>query len=453
MKFQYKPSMRRKLVLMFLGTTLITHLIVGAVAQRTIESHFYDLGVNYISDKFSAMDKDSGITKASPNSVESFDNRLSKVWKLEDNQITYQNSDLQLPLDKANFFLTHKGDTYSQQWKDNGNHYLATSFCLSPRKTLVVGVNINHHIEFFKTINTMIFWFTLVVSLLAGLYSVMIVNNGLKPLKKFEEYLAQIRPGHLDIRIPTEKLPAELETLSEVQNSMLDRLDLGFQRLSDFSADIAHELRTPLTNMTTQTQVMLSHERDASEYRDILGSNLEELERITKTINDTLYLAQAENSLLYQNKEVLNLEKELSQLIEYHSIVSEDKEVTIALKGQGELYVDKHMFQRAINNLLSNAIRHSSDNSTIDVTVDQADETLIITVTNKGDTISKESLPFIFDRFYRGDCSRGSDCGAGSGLGLAITKSIIETYDGSITVQSVDGITSFEIRFPQSTST
>lgn len=126
--------------------------------------------------------------------------------------------------------------------------------------------------------------------------------------------------------------------------------------------------------MTTQTQVALSHKRTSEEYRDILGSNLEELERINKTINDTLYLAKAENSLLYQDKVLLDLE-------------------------------------------------------------------------------SETSLPFIFDRFYRGDCSRENDCGIGAGLGLVITKSIIETYDGTITAHSEAGDTRFEIRFPLSDPT
>ncbi|WP_022951399.1 heavy metal sensor histidine kinase [Leucothrix mucor] len=450
MLFNRKSSVRRKLVLMFLGSTILVHIIVGDIAEHMIKAHFYDLTTKSLETKFEGLSKSSTLDYTDPETISRYEKVLVNIWNIKDQQVTFQNSPTSLPPDVASFFLRDKTATYVRQWKDDNDYYHAVSFFVDDHNTLVIGLNINHHIEFFEAVNTLIFWFTLIVSILAGIYSVVIVNRGLRPLKQFKTYLDQIRPGKLDIRIPTEKLPSELEALGQVQNSMLDRLDLGFQRLSDFSTDIAHELRTPLTNMTTQTQVALSQDRDSAEYRDILGSNLEELERINKTINDTLYLAKAENLLLYQNKEQLDLNKEITQLIEYHQILADDKAITIELSGDGELYVDKHMLQRAINNLLSNAIRHASEGSVIHIAIRQLDSGLSITIANTGDTISKASLPFIFDRFYRGDSSRENDCSIGAGLGLAITKSIIETYDGTITAQSEAGETCFEIHFPPS---
>jgi len=230
---------------------------------------------------------------------------------------------------------------------------------------------------------------------------------------------------------------------------MLDRLDEGFKRLGDFASDIAHELRTPLTNMTTQTQVVLSSDRELSEYHNTLGSNLEELERINKTINDTLYLAKADNALLYQNRQVLDLNKEIAQLVDYHNMLAEEKGLTIKLEGHGNYYFDQHMFQRVINNLLSNAIRHAYDNSVISILIQSsANQDKTISVINTGDTIPKASLPFIFDRFYRDDKSREHDYGFGAGLGLAIAKAIIETCGGTISAESTDGNTKFEIYLP-----
>lgn len=454
MIFNRKPSMRRKLVLMFLGTTIVVHLLLSLVAQHMTQQYFYDLAAIHIGKKYDSLSKKTSLNYKDPDAVKAFERSLINVWSInKQKEVVYQNSEIALPTDSHDFFLPTYDSSYVSKWKDKENNYLSVSFFVSTENSLVLGLNVNHHIEFFETLSTLMFWFTTVISLLAAFYSTVIVNSGLKPLKKLEGYLAKVRPGRLDIRIPKDELPAELEALAEVQNSMLDRLDLGFQRLSDFSTDIAHELRTPLTNMTTQMQVSLANDRSQEEYCDILGSNLEELERITKTINDTLYLAKAENSLLYKNNETLNLGKEMKQLIDYHNIVAEDKEIVIQFSGDGELYIDKHMFQRAMNNLLSNAIRHAHEKSKICVSITHPNKGLAISISNIGDTIPESTLPFIFDRFYRGDVSRESATTTGAGLGLAITKSIIETYHGVITAKSVEGTTTFDILFPPTNAT
>jgi len=445
--------MSTKLIMMFIGTTIVLQLVLGSIAQYTIKSHFYQLGASYIQQQFNALNQNTSVTPNHKKMILGFARSSLIVWNVQNDKVSFRNSVVPLPSSPSAFVLSHRNKTYSRQWKHGDNHYLAVSFFISDSTTVVVGININHHIAFFETISRMFFWLTVVMSVLAALYSMVIVSNGLRPLKRFEKYLTRIRPGHLNIRIPTQQLPSELEALSKVENAMLDRLDDGFNRLSDFSSDIAHELRTPLTNLTTQTQVVLTSDRSVEEYRDILGSNLEELERINKTINDTLYLAKAENSLLYKNNEELKVCKAIEQLIEYHNIVAEDKQIDIKLEGEGILFCDKQMFQRAINNLLSNAIRHSEIYSTIRILIKpQSKGGLIVSISNTGDTIPEDCLPFIFNRFYRKDTSREHDYGFGAGLGLAITKSIVETYNGTITAQSSDGQTKFEMTFPANKS-
>jgi len=447
MIFNRKSSMRKHLILMFIGTSIVLHVIVGAIIQYTVQTHFYDQDYQHITEKFAAIEQPYPDSDISAEDVKGFELSALKVWVIEGEAVSFQNAEIILPKEAIHFLLTTQNTKQSWEWQQGNNRYLAFSFAWDIDKTLVVGININHHIDFFKVINLVIFWSILAALLLTGLYSIFIVNRGLRPLKKFEYYLAKVSPGRLDIRIPTKELPAELEALSNVQNAMLDRLDHGFQRLSDFSSDIAHELRTPLSNMTTQTEVILSNNRELEEYQDTLGSNLEELERISKTINDTLYLAKSENSLLYQNNKQLNLTEQISRLIEYHEIAGEENGVSIELEGQGEFFCDESMFQRAINNLLSNAIRHASDNSIIKVIIEQSDTKLLIGVTNHGDTIPEGSLPFIFDRFYRADKSREHTHSVGAGLGLAITQSIIEAYGGTISAKSSDGFTEFWINF------
>ena len=447
MKIKNKPSMRKHLVLMFLGTSIVLHVLVGGVIQYAVQSHFYNQDYHHITEKIAVIKQANLPGRFDTKTAESFDITALKIWALENDVVTYQNSDIKLSVAAVTFLLNNTDVKQSWKWEQGGNRYLAFSFVLSAENTLVVGVNINHHVTFFKEINWVIFWAIVLALLISLIYSVFIVNRGLRPLKKLESYLEKVSPGRLDIRIPVQELPVELEALSHVSNTMLDRLDHGFQRLSDFSSDIAHELRTPLSNMTTQTQVVLSRDRKTADYQDALESNLEELERISKTINDTLYLAKSENSLLHQNNEKLDLSQEISRLVEYYNIAGEEKGVSISLVGQGELYCDKAMFERAINNLLSNAIRHASINSAIKVIIKQFTGNLTISIINYGDTIPESSLPFIFDRFYRADKSRVHTHSVGAGLGLAITRSIIEAYGGTIVAKSSNDMTEFLITF------
>ena len=149
-----------------------------------------------------------------------------------------------------------------------------------------------------------------------------------------------------------------------------------------------------------------------------------------------------------RDNQQLSLAEEIGDIIEYFSIIGDDKNLEFELSGDGELYFDKTMFRRIINNFLSNAVRHSYPDSTIYVAVERSAETVNIEIQNTGDTIPEESLPFIFDRFYRVDKSRDHHHSVGAGLGLAIARSIVEAYHGEIRVDSRDGITTFTINLP-----
>lgn len=271
---------------------------------------------------------------------------------------------------------------------------------------------------------------------------------GFKPLQYLQDRIKQVQPNKLSIRLSDEHLPNELVELAKIQNQMLDRLELGFERLSDFSSDIAHELKTPLSNIMTQTHVTLSQPRTPNEYQEILSSNLEELERINKTINDTLYLAKSENDLLLKDNMQLDLEQLFAPIIEYYSIVSEETGVTIHLSGNGSLWGDKSMMQRVANNLLSNAIRHSAPDSDIQIKIEENQSNIVLSISNIGDKIPDKDLPFIFERFYRADKSRQHSSSTGAGLGLTIVRSIVNLHNGDISVQSEGKKTTFLLTFP-----
>ena len=138
----------------------------------------------------------------------------------------------------------------------------------------------------------------------------------------------------------------------------------------------------------------------------------------------------------------------MSSLFEFYEALVEERNVTLTCSGNGSVFGDRLMLRRAVNNLLSNAVRHTPEGGRIAVRVDDSDSsTLVLSVENTGKTIAPEHLPRLFDRFYRVDASR-QHFGEGAGLGLAITRSIARAHGGEAYAHSEDGITTFEIRLP-----
>ena len=155
---------------------------------------------------------------------------------------------------------------------------------------IYLALDVTHRVHFFEMIQQW-FAYTLVISaLLSGALGVVLIKKGLKPIGELSKTSSTVTANCLDTRIPTESVPGELHELVANFNEMLSRLDDSFLRLSGFSADIAHELRTPLNSMLTQMEVALLRDRENTDYKNILYSALEELRRMSKMVDDMLFL-------------------------------------------------------------------------------------------------------------------------------------------------------------------
>jgi two-component system heavy metal sensor histidine kinase CusS len=219
--------------------------------------------------------------------------------------------------------------------------------------------------------------------------------------------------------------------------------------LSDFSSDLAHELRTPVSNLLTQTQVTLSRPRTPEDYRDVLVSNVEEYERLSRMISDMLFIAKADEGQIVPSRERLDLERVTEDLIDFYRLIADEKGVSLSRSGAGQVIGDPLMMRRAIGNLLSNAIRHTPSGESVSIDIEPADTGRVkIIVTNSGETIPAAHLPRLFDRFYRVDPARHWQ-GKHSGLGLAIVKSIVEAHGGKVSLVSAEGKTSFIMVIPR----
>lgn len=281
---------------------------------------------------------------------------------------------------------------------------------------------------------------------LAGAW--LTARSGLRPLRQFTSVTRSISSQFLDRRIAVEGIPSELHDLAISFNAMLGRIDEGVTRLTQFSGDLAHEMRTPVATLLGRTQVTLSRTRDVEALRETLAGNVEELERLTRLIADMLFLAQSEQEKLVLEREVLRLDAEANLLAEFLMHVAEDRQLQIKVTGQATVHANRTLLQRAVTNLLSNAIRYAEERTTINVNIEQSQAAVTLSVTNAGKAIHQADAKRIFERFYRVDADRSRDSG-GTGLGLAIVGSIMHMHGGEVSVFSgTDGRTTFQLRFP-----
>jgi two-component system, OmpR family, heavy metal sensor histidine kinase CusS len=229
------------------------------------------------------------------------------------------------------------------------------------------------------------------------------------------------------------------KSTGRMRDGTLYRLDDPHSRLAQFSADLAHELRTPIHAMMGQTEVALGKECRPEEYRRILESNLEEYQRLARTINGLLFLAQAENPDTRIDRSQCDARQELEAIREFHEALAEDQGVSVTCKGQANLYADPTLFRRAVTSLLSNSLRHTPGGGRIVLSAEQTvDHGTLVRISDTGCGIADEDLPRLCERLYCPDHGTAR-CAEGSGLGLAIVKSIAELHSGTVAIQSSRG--------------
>jgi two-component system heavy metal sensor histidine kinase CusS len=268
-----------------------------------------------------------------------------------------------------------------------------------------------------------------------------IARRGIQPLEKMAATARRISSENLKERILTEGYPFELAELAGTFNSMLDRLEESFDRISRFSADIAHDLRTPVNNIRGEAEVALARARSIDEYREVLESCLEGAVRLSDLIGNLLFLARAESPLAHLRRERVNVAELLIGLREYYEASAAEGGIALTARADGEGVVaelDRTLVQRAVGNLISNAVAHTPPGGSV-VLATQADGAAVrIEVTDTGCGIPPDALPRVCDRFFRVDSSR-SQASGGTGLGLAIVQGIMLLHGGSIEIASQMG--------------
>jgi two-component system heavy metal sensor histidine kinase CusS len=280
----------------------------------------------------------------------------------------------------------------------------------------------------------------------SAVISIAVTKRGLLPLQQMTQSLERIGPNHLDERVGKTTWPRELHPVATAFDEMLTRLENSFTKLSQFSADLAHELRTPISNIRGEAEVTLIRPRTLEEYRNVIESIAAECERLSGIVDNLLFLARAEAVDRQIERNVFAARPAIEKIAAYYRTVAEERGISITNKGDGEVYADARLFDRALSNLLDNALRFTPNGGKITIATETKTDCTELAIEDTGCGIPPQHLPRIFDRFYRAESSRSSQ---GTGLGLALVKSITDLHGGSVEVASeVNRGTTVTLTFP-----
>lgn len=284
----------------------------------------------------------------------------------------------------------------------------------------------------------------------AGLAGFLLARRALEPLAKMTRRAEEITPDRLGERLPVGNPDDELGQLGRVFNSTLDRLESAFEQMRRFTADASHELRTPLTAMRSVGEVRLQRAASREEYRETIGSMLEEVNRLTRLVENLLAISRADSGQVQFHRQpisVMDLARESAAMLE---VLVEEKAQHLVLEGDEQAAVmgDRLILRQAIINILHNAIKFSPVNTSIRVSAARNGQDVQIRIADSGPGIAEEDREKIFQRFYRVDKARSSETG-GNGLGLSIAQWAVQAHEGKITLETKAGHgCTFQIEIP-----
>ncbi|NLD34674.1 MAG: HAMP domain-containing protein [Clostridiales bacterium] len=283
----------------------------------------------------------------------------------------------------------------------------------------------------------LIFVVVAIVAILAG----MIFSGVLtRPIVALTGVIRQMSKGDFAARVP-EKGSGELKHLASAFNSMSEKLQTLDQSRNEFVSNASHELKTPLATMKILIESLIYQPEMETQLRtEFLTDINAEINRLSAIVSDLLTLVQADAHTMRLDREKLSLAaiaKETAHRLEPIA-AQRGQTISLSLEDSGDMYADKSKLRQVVYNLLDNAVKYTQDGGKISLGVARGGRDIILTVADNGPGIRAESLPHVFDRFYRVDKARSRESG-GTGLGLSIVRQIVTLHGGSIRAESEEG--------------
>ncbi|MGA1932210.1 sensor histidine kinase [Arcobacter sp. YIC-464] len=273
----------------------------------------------------------------------------------------------------------------------------------------------------------------LIFSITGGYF---LIYKSFKPIEEILSSLKLINASDLSQRVKKLHSNDEVDLLIDEINNLLQRLEISFKKINQFSSDASHELKTPLTIIRGEIEIALRKDRDKSEYKNSLEVCLDEVLRIQNTIDDLLFLAKNDTNISDNYTDIYLDEITLESISELKSYAL-SKEITLEanIKDMSQIKGYPSLLKVAIKNLIKNAINFSFENSVVKISCYKENKSTIISVEDTGIGIAKDEQERIFEEFYRTDKSRNKNSG-GTGLGMAICNKIVKIHNGTIELES-----------------
>jgi heavy metal sensor kinase len=282
----------------------------------------------------------------------------------------------------------------------------------------------------------------------AGLGGYVLARRALAPIEQMTARAQTITAERLSDRLPVSNPDNEMGRLATVFNETLGRLEASFDQMRRFTTDVSHELRTPLTAIRSVGEVGLRGHRDEAAYRGIIGSMLEEVDRLASLVDRLLTLSRAETGQAKLSRDVVDLSALADDVVSHLAVLAEEKRQTLSVDRLASPVVsaDRLVLRQALINLVDNAIKFTPTSGQVRIRIDQTPQDALVEVIDSGPGISNDARERIFDRFYRANDANGS----GTGLGLSLAKGAVEALGGHLTLAATGATgTAFRISIPR----
>jgi len=288
------------------------------------------------------------------------------------------------------------------------------------------------------------------IAALSALGGFLFARRALAGVEEVTRTANEISQGAFERRVDVKGRGEEIDTLAETFNRMLGKIEILIKGMKEMTDNIAHDLKSPITRIRGVAEATLTGNNPPMDFDLVSGSIVEECDRLLVMINTMLDISEAEAGVAKLAVEEVDMAQVVREACDLFQPVAENNQVRIVqrLTQNATIYGDKMKIQRAVSNLLDNALKYTPQGGTVTALVEGEDDQVVLSVKDTGQGISDRDLPHVFDRFFRGDRSRSLP---GTGLGLNLTLAIARAHGGDVKVTSVQGQGStFTMTLPRS---